>query len=265
MTTKSKTMDYIKISDFIKNSEKNLSSISWVNQIEDELGNLFIEEQLTPSSSDSRTEESEEYNFDNITATNFDEESSDQLLTNLFFIVTELKKNIKKCLDIKNKNNEEKFLIDDFIEKLEYSKKISEYLSYKLKLPKIEHNSLDKKETIPRSSYKFCDFGKDCSYNYNHNRFSGCFAQHFVYNHLVADINALLKYLYNNKQKIKFVEISTCMNTICYVVNHMKDEYMGIKIYYPNKVNEKHNERTPVDKKRKKKLKLTNTKISINR
>lgn len=228
----------------------NLTAASWISQIEDELGNQFIDEPLTTSSSESRTEYVDE--DDEILTTDFDEESSCRLLNSLSCVVVNLKNTVKNHIDNKDNKDDKEFSIESFCDRLRWAKKLSCYMAKKLDLDDIKHSNY-KNSSVPRSSYKFCDFGKDCSYNYNHSKYDGCYAQHFVYNHLAADIDALISYIELNKgSKLRFIEILTCMNTICYVTNHMKDEYMGIMVYYSDNAEKMHRERTPIDKKKRK-------------
>lgn len=246
-----------------KNIEQNLLNVSWVSQIEEELGDSFIDEPLTSGNTtpcNGLSEELESLNIKNIVSLGFNDVSDEFLLCNMTLIAYSIKKQLKQHIDSRYK---EEFSILELIEKLEWAYDLTKYFSNKLKLPKINHN-YNKNSSIPRSSYKFCDFGKDCEYNYNHKKYSGCYAQHFVYNFISADLFALIDYIKSFKDytKIKYNEVLTCINTIYYVINHMKDEYLGILSYYPNNSEEMHKERKSSKKNvtRKFKTKFDNNK-----
>lgn len=241
------------------NSENKLANISWVSRIEEELGDQLVEEPMMYLSIEQSSESAELKN--DTLSDSLDEESDLSVLGDLLTAMTGVKKTIKQHMDrqIINKDSS-KFNFDICIESLEWGESITQQFEKKLKLKRVDHSGVQKHSIIPRSSYKFCDFGTDCNYNYNHAKFDGCFSQHFVYNYLRADIAALLKYIEDNRdKKIKFIEMLTCMNTICYVVSHMKDEYSGILTYYAKNIDQMHQERKPVESKRPK-IRIKHTK-----
>lgn len=106
-----------------------------------------------------------------------------------------------------------------------------------------------KKHQISRNSYKFCEFGHGCKFNYE--RTQNCYSQHYVYNLVYIDILDILIYIserysnnlsevkqnainhddviQNDKIKQDLNEIKTSINTITYVINHMFDELTQLK------------------------------------
>lgn len=79
---------------------------------------------------------------------------------------------------------------------------------------------------IVRNSYKFCEYGYSCKYNYSFR--DKCYSQHYVYDFVVQDIYYLLQYI-NHPIELDFGEIKTTINTIAYVINHMFDELTQLK------------------------------------
>ncbi len=106
----------------------------------------------------------------------------------------------------------------------------------------------DKKISISRNSYKFCEYGYGCKYNYEIKQI--CHAHHFVFNLVYMDIIDILEYIstiFSCNSKITIVEIEeirTSVNTITYVLNHMHDELSQLKTTrpecYQNYVNRKY-------------------------
>lgn len=96
-----------------------------------------------------------------------------------------------------------------------------------------EHNN----NTIPRNSYKFCEFAHECKYYYSKD--TRCYSQHFVYNLVGSDITHLLKFINNIKiyNEHTYNEIRISVNTITYVVNHMYGELDKLKKINKNKYN----------------------------
>lgn len=108
-------------------------------------------------------------------------------------------------------------------------------------------NSIDKdiKKSISRTSYKFCEFGYNCKFNYNIKE--KCYAHHFVFNYISLDIASVIDFIIEDYDIIKLrqitdandlSEIKTSINTITYVINHMYDELLQLKNinhpYYEN-------------------------------
>ena len=273
-----------------KSTDLKLSTLSWASQVEEELGTSIEDTPLSGSgylsvkgSSDNLKDlESINMNTNTSTNTNTNTNTNINTSTNLT-IETILNLNLKDHIDIvllehqttmanhlrkqikihvekqlQNKNKE-KFNFDGYIEKLKWMQKISAHFSKKLELSKIVHTHGNKVRSIPRSSYKFCDYGHDCEFNYNHKKHKGCFAQHFVHNHIEADLNALVEYVSqvkdNSFDNIKFIEIIKCTNTVSYVIGHMYEELKYVEYYHKGKSDIFHKERTPSGKRQKKKFK----------
>jgi hypothetical protein len=84
----------------------------------------------------------------------------------------------------------------------------------------------NKKKSISRNSYKFCDYGYNCKYNYC--KQNKCYAQHFVYDVVYNDIIDTIKYLVDN-DIYELDELKTSINTMTYVISHMHDELNNLK------------------------------------
>lgn len=132
------------------------------------------------------------------------------------YIASQIKKYILTCVE----NNEIQHDILQHIPKLEWLLSTSSYLSNKrnLKEIKTKRKSCD---GIQRNSYEFCEYNHNCTYNKN----GKCTKKHFVHNYVNSEIFELIRYLSNDKIKNKNIkEIYTSINTICYILNHMKEE-----------------------------------------
>ena len=55
-----------------------------------------------------------------------------------------------------------------------------------------------------------------------------CYEQHIVYNYLYLDIKFLYDYIVE-KNNYDLVEIQKCINTIYFVINHIKEELENLK------------------------------------
>jgi hypothetical protein len=115
----------------------------------------------------------------------------------------------------------------------------SKYLSDKNKLKSYKHNNdFNKDKTIPRSSYKFCEYAYQCEFNYNKKKYNGCYAQHYVHNMLNADLISVDEFMEFNASNINsnfvYHEIRKSINTISYVCNHMYEEYKNVKSNKPS-------------------------------
>tara|TARA_Y100000780_G_scaffold230383_1_gene252453 strand:+ start:722 stop:1345 length:624 start_codon:yes stop_codon:yes gene_type:complete len=81
--------------------------------------------------------------------------------------------------------------------------------------------------TLTRNSYKFCDFNHKCKYAYSFK--NKCYSQHFVYSLLYDDIYNLLNHIKNSKE-LDMKNIKTSINTITYVITHMNEEMLDLKL-----------------------------------
>lgn len=90
-------------------------------------------------------------------------------------------------------------------------------------------------QNISRNSYKFCEFGHTCRFNYD--KTQKCYAQHYVFNLVHLDIVDILGYIANIDitccRAQDMSEIKTSINTITYVINHMSEELNQLKITSP--------------------------------
>jgi hypothetical protein len=127
-----------------------------------------------------------------------------------------------------------------FVKLLSWLENSSNELANKIKLKRISHAFVNTKiPSIPRSSYKFCNFKDSCQYNYDDKK-EGCYADHFVHNMVRADIEALIKYINLNSDATSVThnkEIIKCINTVSYVIHHMYDELKNVCLYCKNKKN----------------------------
>jgi hypothetical protein len=130
-----------------------------------------------------------------------------------------------------------------FIDCIKFLRNTSEFLSKKINQSNFSHNTeYIKKDKIIRSSYKFCNYKHNCSYNYDKGK-KGCYADHYPHNMIFADCNSLLfcinKY-YHNEIEIQNKEIVRCINTISYVIRHMYDELNNLCLYCKKNDHDKH-------------------------
>lgn len=99
---------------------------------------------------------------------------------------------------------------------------------YPITVYPITYDSTPQKQSrmISRTSYKFCEYGHLCKFNYDKDL--KCYAQHFVYNMVHHDIVEITNYLMRinlkESETIDVNEIKTSINTITFVINHMYDE-----------------------------------------
>lgn len=86
---------------------------------------------------------------------------------------------------------------------------------------------------ISRNSYKFCEYGHACRFNYGKEQ--KCYAQHFVYNMVHHDIVEILEYILfiSSIGSIDFSEIKISINTMTFVINHMHEELMQLRSTRP--------------------------------
>ena len=151
--------------------------------------------------------------------------------------------------NIKNKNIEH-IDINDIVLKIDWLLCTSSYLSDKLGLIIFQHKN-NNNLTIPRSSYKFCNYNFECQYNYNIKKYNGCFAQHYGHNLIYSDLDVLKKYIIIYKDKLNnnhIEEIKKSVNTISYVIGHMYEELKQAQKFNFFNIKNKHIERTPKKK-----------------
>ncbi len=121
-----------------------------------------------------------------------------------------------------------------FIECISYLKNTSKLLSEKISQALFTHNyNFIKKDKIIRSSYKFCNYKHDCTYNYEKGK-KGCYADHYPHNMIYADCDALLECInlyYIDDNEIQNKELVRCINTISFVIRHMYEEINNLCMY----------------------------------
>ena len=158
----------------------------------------------------------------------------------------------------------DKIEYNDIVSKIDWLLDSSNVLAERVNLVLFKHpnGANEKKEcckmSIPRSSYKFCNYNYECEFNYNIKKHGGCYAQHYVHNMIWADLLALKEFIVRNKEtsftnEKNIIELKKSMNTISYVYNHMFDEINHVKCFNFFKNEKIHIERTPTVKKTKSK------------
>ena len=146
-----------------------------------------------------------------------------------------------------------------FVECISYLKNTSKILSEKIKQELFTHNySFIKKDKIIRSSYKFCNYKDNCTYNYEKSK-KGCYADHYPHSSIYADCDALLECInlyYMDDYEIQNKELVRCINTISFVIRHMYEELNNLCLYSDRNEHDKfHFIKTNTQKK------FTNTKV----
>jgi len=234
----------------------NISTLSWASQMDEELGDsiedflLCNEQEIEEKCVEQKPKIDIEYILDINFKKKIDEFDDVELLGFQLIITDHLRKEFR--------NNEKSskfkpFSFDIYEAKINWILECSKYFSDKLKLKIIQHPHGNKNKPIHRSSYKFCDYEHDCEYNYTSSG-KGCYAQHYVHNHIYADLYSLVKYIEHvDTNHVKFSEIIKCLNTTWFVINHMHEELKHIEYFNKGKSNLLHKEITPSDKKKTKK------------
>ena len=170
--------------------------------------------------------------FSELKLLNINELEDINILKFQVFLLNSLRK------EFKIESNIENIKYEDIMERVKWLLDTTQLLSSRNNLELFYHPiEKDEKKTqsIPRSSYKFCNYNFECEFNYNVSKYSGCYAQHYVYNLIWADIDALKYFIDKNKDIFKneqnLIEIKKSINTISFVVNHMYDELTNVKLY----------------------------------
>jgi hypothetical protein len=252
-------------------SIEDLGKISWSSLLdfkENDDSNISLSKSSSISNSDnidSIKKKNKIKNIDEILEINFNELNDIELLEYKTYVSGFLRKNIKNhielllrsnvCFEIENLSENNTFEWDKNIKYLNWLADTCLYFSKKLRLPIVKNCINKKKSVIPRSSYKFCDYNYECEYNYdpkNH----GCYAQHYVYNNVYSDLKSLLTYFnsdkINNYKNINMKEVKKCIDTISYVISHMREELKNVVYYNDIKdINKLHRERIPSKNKNK--------------
>lgn len=147
-----------------------------------------------------------------------------------------------------------------FIECISYLKNTSKILSEKINQTMFTHNyNFIKKDKIIRSSYKFCNYKHECTYNYEKGK-KGCYADHYPHNMIHADCDALLECInlyYKDDNEIQNKELVRCINTISFVIRHMYEEINNLCLYSTREEHDKFH----FIKSNNNQKKFTNTKV----
>ncbi len=223
-------------------NEPNVMSMSWASVVEEELRTSFEDKPLTGSLVRSSSEVSQTPNLsiDEILQQKPEQMDALAIMDAQCDIICSVRKTLRNAM-----NNEQQF---DAYDEIKWILDGTEYLRKQLGLPEITHV---KSKGIIRSSYKFCNFEHKCEYNYSMSRHRGCLAQHFVHNLLHADINSLLDHLSEPQEKQRLGEVKKSINTIHFVISHMRDELQErMNATFIDDPNVAHVERTPSAKNR---------------
>lgn len=211
-----------------------INSNSWAALVNSELGESITDKELIKSITEKTVNnyhKEQQLNTGEIMALDIKKITDTKLLEYQTYISGQLRKYFKQCLEKR----------DDIDYKLHLPKvvwlaDVSKHFSDKQNLKYSLHKNVNDIKSIPRSSYKFCEYGHECQFNYGNK--AGCYAQHYVHNLIYSDIISLCQYLefgYKSGEKINLEEIIKSINTISYVMNHMHEELYALSFYNENK------------------------------
>lgn len=129
------------------------------------------------------------------------------------------------------------FLVKSLTFLLDLSETLRLRLGQKLVLHDTELKEMKDVSTITRSSYKFCSYKDNCTYNYNFKDKNVCYQNHYVHNMVSADLKILIKYIttnYNPEINISHnKDILKTINTLSFVITHMENELKTKCLYLP--------------------------------
>lgn len=236
---------------YTHNDASEQKSLSWANIVDEEITKHIENKKLVhckihPNESQIKKNNDNNitYNLDDILASNCDDLSDLVLLEYQTYIANDIRKYIKQSSDKKD--------IFDYslcLKQIEWLSEVSKLFNKKINLT-IQYNkilNITNNNTIPRSSYKFCEYGHECVFKYQtkNKPLRNCYAQHFVHNLVYIDIITLKNYLIfsqknNQNLEINYGELNKCINTILFVINHMYVELQNIELNGINLSNEKY-------------------------
>ena len=245
------------INNIFNNSINSSILNSWADLVNNEMGNSIIEKQMSSiieNENDNDKEKKEIHlSVGEILAIDITKITETQLMEYQNYLTSQLRKYFKQCLD---KNEEIDYELH--LPRIHWIGEVSKYFSNKYNLKFSFHRvkmNVDSK-SIPRSSYKFCEYGNECVFNYDPDSKDKCHSQHFVHNILYADIISLYQYLLIGKTSqvhLDINEILKSINTISFVINHMYEEIYLLSLYNPNKTMQiKKNTKKTIHKNNKK-------------
>lgn len=231
---------------YIDQQNEKQENCSWASLIENELSGSISDQVLKGSTSQDLNKNvclEENLSLGEMMSLDFKSLSIRKIIEYQNIMANNLKKYIKQCME-----NNENLDLNLHMSKFEWLSNINNYLSKKLKLPNIPIKNSNS-ENIARSSYKFCEYSYDCEFNYPKNikKIRGCYKQHFVYNFLKADIDSIILYLKkvnSDNITINYEQLNICMNTMCFVINKMKDEIENLYSRYKENYEKYHQERS---------------------
>lgn len=214
------------------NLERQTNMLSWADLIEEDIKENVSNKLINSPTNLNTATNKNEINLDDIPKINIVDTEILKIMDYEIKTISYLKSIIK------NNQIENKFDYDMFLNKLNWIHSVEEFYMKKFDLPVVSHFNKSDKHLLPRSSYKFCEYNFECGFHYGKNKKKkGCYAQHYVHNYLCADIKEIINYIESIKTKNElpnFSELLKCVNTLNYVINHMKDELEHSK-YYTNK------------------------------
>lgn len=165
-------------------------------------------------------------------------------------VIKYLKNNTKLLEEINDNNN-----YNNFMEKINWLISVYNHINTKYKFTEIIIKKEMTQDCIPRSSYKFCKYNYECKYFIKNNKFlDSCFEQHLVDNYVLADLKILKLYLDTYKETLNINEINKSINTLFFVINHIKDEIKNIDENIDMDINKISFDKTNLRKEKKNKL-----------
>jgi len=224
------------VSDIFNNSANSSILNSWAELVNNEMGNSIIDKQMSSVMETDIEEKKENHlNVGEIMSIDITKITETQLMEYQNYLTSQLRKYFKQCLD---KNEDIDYELH--LPRIHWISEVSKYFSNKYNLNLSFHKVRMTTETksIPRPSYKFCEHGNECIYNYDPESKEKCHSQHFVHNILYADTLSLYQYLLvgkTNNVRLDINEILKSINTISFVINHMYEEIYLLSLYNPNK------------------------------
>lgn len=205
----------------------------WINICSNNLiNNKIIKFDMEDTITKNNNIQIEEFNIDKF-IDNIKKKSINKLNSlELLKLELDISVNINKYYFSYNNNK-----IDIILELLNKILDICKILKDKLNLKTLKiKNNMITKQSLPRSSYKFCIHKDACKFNYDNNK-NGCYSHHYVHNLLEYDIHTIIYYIKNYINKDNFnnnQEIIKSFTTINYVIKHMYEELYNIKLYVKN-------------------------------
>lgn len=162
-------------------------------------------------------------------------------------VIKYLKNNTKLLEEINDNNN-----FNNFMEKINWLISVYEYINKKYKFSDVIIKKEMSQDCIPRSSYKFCKYNYECKYFIKNNKFiDSCFEQHIVDNYVLADLKILKLYLDTYKDNLNINEINKSINTLFFVINHVRDEIKNIDENIDMEINKISFDKTNLRKEKK--------------